>query len=225
MEENRQDNLHTEEQENNKTVSRQTRHTWIGDADEIRPEQINRTVTRMTAVWPENDGRSTRLVEKQRKAYKGFITDEEVREAETQAEEGRKARAADRAAREELAQTRIYTGLGSGLEVDDTEDKQSARPPRRKRTYTIAVPSGGRLKALIAIAAVLVLLLAFEIGFVFMKSSAAKLPGETEDIRKQTAGLQDDNKKLQKKAEELGDYDQVKELRDSWQRLIERIEE
>ena len=58
-----------------------------------------------------------------------------------------------------------------------------------------------------------------------MKSCAAKLPGETEDIRKQTAGLQDDNKKLQKKAEELGDYDQVKELRDSWQRLIERIEE
>ena len=106
MEENRQDNLHTEEQENNKTVSRQTRHTWIGDADEIRPEQINRTVTIMTAVWPENDGRSTRLVEKQRKAYKGFITDEEVREAETQAEEGRKARAADRAAREELAQTK-----------------------------------------------------------------------------------------------------------------------
>lgn len=225
MEENRQDNLHTEEQENNKTVSRQTRHTWIGDADEIRPEQINRTVTRMTAVWPENDGRSTRLVEKQRKAYKGFITDEEVREAETQAEEGRKARAAERAAREELAQTRIYTGLGSGLEGDDTEDKRSARPPRRKRTYTIAVPSGGRLKALIAIAAVLVLLLAFEIGFVFMKSSAAKLPVETEDIRKQTAGLQDDNKKLQEKAEELGDYDQVKELRDSWQRLIERIEE
>ena len=77
MDETKQEKLPQEEQENKKTFSRDTsRHTWIGDKNEIRPD-LERTVTRMTQVLPQTDERSTRLVEKQRKAYKGFITDEE----------------------------------------------------------------------------------------------------------------------------------------------------
>ena len=226
MEDNNQKTLQTEERENNKTVTRQTRHTWIGDADEIRPQGMDRTVTRMTAVWPESEERgSTRVVEKQRKAYKGFITDDEVRDAEARAEEDRKARAAQRAAREELSQTRIYTGLGSGLDEDEKKQEPEKARPAGRKTYTFTVPSGRRLKVFIAAAAVLVLLIAFEAGFLLMKSGASGLPAKTEQLKEQTAELQTQNEELQQTADTLGDPAQAKELRDSWQRLVERLEE
>ena len=225
MEDKNQETLHTEDRENNKTVTRQTRHTWIGDADEIRPQGMDRTVTRMTAVLPETDDKTTKVVERQRKAYKGFITDDEVRDAETRAEEDRKARAAQRAAREEFSQTRIYTGLGSGLDDNEEKTEPEKTRPARKKNYTFTVPTGRRLKGFIAAAVVLVLLIAFEAGFLLMKSGASKMPAKTEQIKEQTTELQARNEELQQTADALGDPEQAKELRDSWQRLVERLEE
>ena len=90
MEDNRQDkdlkqaekNTGTGEETSGKT-SRKTRHTWIGDKDEIRPDGADRPVTRMTI--PDAGARgtkmiSTKVVERPKKPYRGFITDEEIRQ-------------------------------------------------------------------------------------------------------------------------------------------------
>lgn len=224
MDENKQEIRQTEEQENKKTFSRDTsRHTWIGDKNEIRPD-LERTVTRMTQVIAETDDRSTRLVEKQRKAYKGFITDEEVKSAEDRAETERRKRAEEKAARLEMAQTRVYTGFGSGLD-DDTSGKAEPQKKRTRKVYSINVSDRKVRSRLLAVAVILVLMLVFDIGYLFLNHSVKVLPGRTEEAQKETAEMIAETEELQQKADALGDYDQLKELRDSWQRLKDQLEE
>lgn len=242
MEENRQDILQTENTENKETTaaeaestsrqtmfsSRQTgRHTWIGDKDEIVPGSVDMQANRKTTFFSEINDRQTRIVEKQRKEYRGFITDEEVRDAETQAERDRITRErerAERAARQEMSQTRIYTGLGSGLD-DEKPVPEKRKPSWTKRTFTVNVSDSRKFRRLIAVAVLLVLILAFEIGFAAMKMSIRNLPGKTEEVKKETAQLLEKNEELQQKSDALGEIEQIKELRDSWQRLNERLTE
>ena len=226
MDENKEKTLQAEEQENRRTFSRDTsRHTWIGDVDEMGPDEISRTVKRMTQTIPGTEIRSTRMVEKQRKAYKGFITDEEVKDAEDRAEAERRARAEERNARLDMAQTRIYSGLGSGLEDESAEPEEERKPVRVRRTYSINLSDGKVRKRLIALAVIFALMLLFDIGYLFLDRSAAGLPGRTESVQKETADVLAENEELQQTADNLGDYEQLKELRDSWQRLKEQIEE
>ena len=224
MDENKQEIRQTEGQENKRTFSRDTsRHTWIGDKNEIRPD-LERTVTRMTQVIAETDDRSTRLVEKQRKAYRGFITDEEVKSAEDRAETERRKRAEEKAARLEMAQTRVYTGFGSGLD-DDTSGKAEPQKKRTRKVYSINVSDRKVRSRLLAVAVILVLMLVFDIGYLFLNHSVKVLPGRTEEAQKETAEMIAETEELQQKADALGDYDQLKELRDSWQRLKDQLEE
>ena len=224
MDETKQEKLPQEEQENKKTFSRDTsRHTWIGDKNEIRPD-LERTVTRMTQVLPQTDERSTRLVEKQRKAYKGFITDEEVKSAEDRAEAERRARAEERAARLEMAETRVYTGFGSGFEEEPSEPEEKKKV-RTVRTYSINTGDKKVRGRLITIAVILALVLAIDVGYLFLDHGVNTLPGKTESVQKETAELLEENEELQKTADNLGDYEQLKELRESWQRLKEQLEE
>ena len=243
MEENRQDILQTENTENKETAaadtegaSRQTvftqrqtgRHTWIGDKDEIAPGSVDMRTTRATTFVPDINERQTKIVEKQRKAYRGFITDEEVRDAETQAEIDRAAREkerTERAARQELAQTRIYTGFGSGMDEEEKPAAEKRKPSLTKRTFTVNVSDSRKFRRLIPVAVVLVLILAFEIGFAAMKMSIRSLPDKTKEVKNQTEQLLEKNEELQQRSDALGDIEQIKELRDSWQRLNERLTE
>lgn len=228
MEDNRQDTLQSESKENNKTDSgRATRHTWIGDPDEIRPQPMNRTVTRMTQITDTFDDRSTRVVEKQRKAYKGFITDDELKSAEAQAEADRQAREAERAAREvDMTQTRIYTGFGSGMEDTQTEQKKPARRFRPvKKTFVFSIADDRKFRRLKILAAVFALIFAFEICFAVMQYKSTSLPDKTAELKDQTAALLEENEALKTESENLGNYEEIKELRDSWERLKEQLEE
>ena len=72
---------------------------------------------------------------------------------------------------------------------------------------------------------VLVLILAFEIGFAAMKMSIRSLPDKTKEVKNQTEQLLEENEELQQRSDALGDIEQIKELRDSWQRLNERLTE
>ena len=119
----------------------------------------------MTQTLDTFDDRSTRVVEKQRKEYKGFITDDEIKSAEAQAEADRKAREAEKAAREtSMSQTRIYTGFGSGMEDTQEEKKKPARKFKPvKKTYVFSIADDRKFRRLRILAAVFVLILAFEI--------------------------------------------------------------
>ena len=234
MEDNKQDKtLTTEEIENREELRKTARHTWIGDRDEVRPDMMQRTVTRMT--FPQDDVRdtrmvSTKLVEKERKPYKGFITDEEVEFAEKAAEVDRMARAERMAARQTMTQTRVYSGFGSGMEEEkapetETNSEQEHARVRRRRSFNIQIADSRKFRRLIVLAAAFLILLAFEISFAVMKAETASLPGKTADLKTQTETLQTENETLQKSADELGEYDQIKELRDSWQRIKDKLAE
>ena len=196
--------------------------------DEIAPGSVDMRTTRATTFVPDINERQTKIVEKQRKAYRGFITDEEVRDAETQAEIDRAAREkerTERAARQELAQTRIYTGFGSGMDEEEKPAAEKRKPSLTKRTFTVNVSDSRKFRRLIPVAVVLVLILAFEIGFAAMKMSIRSLPDKTKEVKNQTEQLLEKNEELQQRSDALGDIEQIKELRDSWQRLNERLTE
>lgn len=229
MEENRQDQDLKQTEVNKETVSipvSRTGHTWIGDRDEIRPDLQERPVTRMTLT--DSDVRSTRIAERERKPYRGFITDEEVKFAEAAAEVDRRALAESRAAREEMMQTRVYSGFGSGFEDDRSEEPaEESKPVKRRagRKFNVRIADSRKFRRLIALAAVFALLVLFEISFAVMKAQTASLPGRTQEIRTQTEAITAENEALKSAADEIGEYDQVKELRDSWQRIKDRLAE
>ena len=234
MEENRQDKDLKQTELNTEadgTVSRVTRHTWIGDKDEVRPDGADRPVTR--ATFADTDVRSTRmattrLVEREKRPYRGFITDEEISHAEAVAEIDRRAIAESRAAREAAMEAMTQTRVYSTLDVEEKavpEEEVQKKKPRKKRSVSINVTDGKKFRRLVVLLAVFVVLLAFEISFAVMKARTATLPGSTAKLRSKTATLQADNTALQESIDEIGDYDEVKANRDSWQRIKDKLAE
>ena len=131
-----------------------------------------------------------------------------------------------------LAQEVVFTGEKAPLPVYQTiptdesaEPEEERKPVRVRRTYSINLSDGKVRKRLIALAVIFALMLLFDIGYLFLDRSAAGLPGRTESVQKETAEVLAENEELQQTADNLGDYEQLKELRDSWQRLKEQIEE
>ena len=219
------------------TTSKVTRHTWIGDKDEVRPGSAERPVTRATIT--DNASRSTRMVstkvvERPKKPYRGFITDEEISHAEAAAEIDRRAiaesRAAREAAKETMTQTRVYSGFA---EPDDAEDKAEDKPAdkpqppkvRRKRIVNIQISDEKKFRRLVVLLAVFVVLLAFELSFAVMKASTATLPGSTAKLRSKTETMQANNSAIQESIDKIGDYDEVKANRDSWQKIRDQLAE
>lgn len=219
------------------TTPRTTRHTWIGDEDEVRPGAGERPVTRATITG--NTGRSTRMVstkvvDRPKKPYRGFITDEEISHAEAAAEIDRRAiaesRAAREAAKENLAQTRVYSGFAEPEKAeeeatDKPEEKQQETKPRRKRTVNIQISDNKKFRRLVVLLAVFVVLLAFELSFALMKARTATLPGSTAKLRSKTETMQANNTAIQESIDKIGDYDDVKANRDSWQKIKEKLAE
>jgi cell division protein FtsL len=232
MEENRQDKdlkqaeLNTEAEG---TTSRVTRHTWIGDKDEVRPDGTVRTVTRSTIADTDMRGTKmikTKIVERPKKPYRGFITDEEISQAEAAAEIDRRALAESRAAREEIAQTRIYSGFGEPEKAEDKPEEEPQKPKvRRKKTVNIQIADNKKFRRLVVLLAVFVVLLAFELSFAVMKARTAALPGSTAELRSKTETVQANNTAIQESIDKIGDYDEVKANRDSWQKIRDQLAE
>lgn len=202
--------------------------------------------------------KATRLAEKQKKPYSGFITDDELRNSMIiDPEEIRKTGAYDSAG---LKETRIYQGLGSGLDSgrnetltgadgsagsiksgnglkglkgksDDTSARESAgdsKMPeriRRGRKVSFRIADSNKFRRLIAILVIFALILAFDISFLLMKSGIKTLPARTEKAKAEAAELQAENKRIAEESAQYGNYDDVKDLKESWERLKEKIAE
>jgi cell division protein FtsL len=129
-----------------------------------------------------------------------------------------------------MTQTRVYSGFGSSIEAEEENPQEEQEQPkparvRKKRTFSVSISDSRKFKRLIVLAAAFFILLAFEISFVVMREQISSLPGKTADLKSQTETIQTENEALQKSADELGEYDQIKELRDSWQRIKDRLGE
>ena len=207
------------------------RHTWIGE----EPAKETETVSLDKMVWndesekPHSDRNTsgniygaTRVVEKQKRPYSGFITDEELRDSEIIRIDERK-RLDDP---QDLGQTRIYQGF-VGTENGPEKETEEPAPVKRKRKIkarTINISDKKVVKRLIAIAAVFLILVAFEISFVAMKYSLRSLPGKTATLKAQTAELTEENKKIEEEISGYAGISQIEELKSSWESLKEKLE-
>ena len=89
----------------------------------------------------------------------------------------------------------------------------------------ITISDSAKFKRLIAIAVALVVLLAFEISYFVMNAKVASLPGRTEDIMAQTEKVGEENDELNSVIDEFGDYDQISNNRESWQKIKDQLTE
>jgi cytoskeletal protein RodZ len=130
-----------------------------------------------------------------------------------------------------MTQTRVYSGFGSSIEEEKAPEEEAQQPQeqpvkvRRRRSFNVHIADSRKFKRLIVLAVAFFVLLAFEISFAVMKAQTASLPDRTAEFKSQTEALQTDNEALRKSADEIGEYDQVKELRDSWQRIKDKLAE
>ena len=206
-----------------------SRHTWIGEENKIDdPDEMVWTDERANTETPIGGGIGgvrivttdvfrTRVVEKQKKPYKGFITEDELRSNEIFP---RNARSRLNLDREELLQTRVYPGF-PGI-TDETEADPEGKPATSP-VITLSLSDRGTVRKLIAAGIIVLLLLAFEISYVCMRHGISALPGKTESVKAQSEEVLTENEELAEQAEEYGDYDQLKENKESWERLKEKI--
>ena len=181
-----------------------SRHTWIGDEEETK-RQAEITERKTYTLTPE----ATRIVDKQRKKRTGFITDEELRNSDI-------IRIEDR--RTTLVNKEDILRRGS-----DTVREEVKAPEPKPSYITVKAPEGGRRKAFFAVLVLIAALLIFEISFFVMRSNADSLPARTDAAIEETSKLEKENKKLEQKTEKLGDEEQIKELKESWERLREKL--
>ena len=227
MEESKQNDLQEQKELNKEGRAKRSGHTWIGDKDEIRPDAVARPISRQTIT--DGEIRTTKVVERPRKPYTGFITDEELKHAESAAEIDRRSREEGRAARAEMAQTRIYTGIGSGLDDGSAPEEETVEPVqkarRARRIYTIRLDDSRKVRRLKILLVMFAVLLAFEISFAVMKIRTTTIPGMLEGVRTQTEELKTENEAIEKETDEIGDYDEVVSNRDSWQKIRNSLAE
>lgn len=194
-----------------------TRHTWIGDEEEIR-QQEEMSKRRTYTLSPQ----ATRIVTRQKKKYSGFITDEELQNSEIIKIEDRKTQLVSK---EDISQTRIYDPFGKSDETADGSSEAGPKKPVIKLPKTLTIKmTDGRRKGLIAVLVLVLLLVAFEASFFAMKSAASGLPEKTAAAKTQTEELKSENDKLKEQSELYGDAEQMKELKESWERQKEKME-
>jgi cell division protein FtsB len=104
---------------------------------------------------------------------------------------------------------------GSGMSIPD-----KIRSMRR-----IRIGDRRRFRRLLAVLALIVIVIVFEACFFVMEDRVSKLPAEIKNVQEQTADLTEDNKKLQEENENLGDSESKKELKESWERLRDKVKE
>lgn len=190
-----------------------SRHTWIGDEEEVR-QQAAMAERKTYTLSPQ----ATRIVQKQKKKYSGFITDEELQNSDIIRIEDRKTTLVNK---EDISQTRIYDPFEKPEETNVGEEEKSS--PAKSKYITITVSDNAKFKRLAALLAVFLILVAFEISYFVLKSSTEKLPAQTEAAKTQTVELQEQNEQLSTQSEQYSSEEEMKELKESWERLKEKI--
>lgn len=200
------------DENNNKQENKTSRHTWIGEGNET--EQAVRPERRTYSQVPFE----TKVVERQKKKYTGFITDEELNNPEIFKMDDRKTILVSK---DDIEKTLIYPPFSQAKEAPEAEAEPQ---PAKRKAWSVTIEDDRKFKRLIAVVAVFLVLLLFEISFVAMKVGASKMPAKTEATKAQTLELQEENKKLTEEADSYGEYDQLRELKESWERLKSKLD-
>ena len=162
--------------------------------------------------------RETKLVDRQKRKYKGFINDEQIAEI-------RNTQIFYRPDDYPSAVDPLISEERAAAEEKAAAEAKAKEEKKKPKVKTIRITDSSKFKRLFAVLAVAVLLAVFVISFFVMKSQTASLPEQTEALNQQTAELKEENAGLKESAEKIGDYDTLKELGESWERLKSKISE
>ena len=116
-----------------------------------------------------------------------------------------------------MKSTRVYRGF-----IGDDEDEDKAKPAPKKRR-TLVISDSSKFKRLIAVLALFALLLVFDISYFAMKAGTGSLPDKTAARRAETISVESEIQSIEAEADGYGDYDDVKELKESWERLRDNL--
>ena len=202
--------------EDKKDNRKTARHTWIGDPEES--QALSRDTGTVRPVQTDENTillQRTRVVEKPKKPYSGFITDEELKDSDIIRLEDRRTSMIDE---KDISQTRIYKPF-----VDEQDEKPVVAAPRGPKTRTFVLSDDGKARRLIALLALFLLLVLFEASYFVMMKATDKIPAQTKEVNTQTVELQEENSKLASEVEGYGDKDQITEMKESWERPRDKI--
>lgn len=184
-------------------------------------QELNKAESAGQEKWTMTgiETRETRLVDKQKRAYKGFINDEQI-------EESRKTQIFYRPDDYPSAVDPLISEQRAAEEKASAEAEAKAKAAKKMpKVRTVRITDQSKFKRLFAVLAVAVLLAIFVISYFVMQSQTAALPDKTAEVIKQTEELKTENAALKESADKLGDYDTLKELGESWERLKNKISE
>ncbi len=235
-----------------------TKHTWVDvssydDDVKIAPhrergnggtENGEKSAVKLNSLsWDEEKARNgdpgaiygaTRVVEKTRKPYEGFITDKQVEESKEAIKiDDRSTRILSADDKAELFKMKVYPypksqGSAEGGKNDETasygKSHQGSMPKSASRKHHgVTINDPAKFKRFIVIVIIAAILLACDIALLTMKAETAKLPRSTNAAKEQTTELEEENAQLTEESAEYGDYTEQKELKASWERLIENL--
>ena len=192
-----------------------SRHTWISDASEtiIKPISSD-TLSAMDAVIPAPD-RKTRIADLKTPPATRRVTVADLERKllmEEAAEEARRREA-------EVLESGSSEGLREKAAGIAASVKGTADSIRR-----VKVADSRRFRIFIRIIGVFVLILLLELGYFRFAAHVKGMPETVSETKKELELTKKENELLAKELEVLGDYDSAEELKQSWERLKEKVE-
>lgn len=212
-----------------KTLPGLDRKTLHGDEKKTL-DGLDPGVERRSLSWDETRARSgdpgaiygaTRVVEKTKKPYEGFINSKQIEDSEEAIRiDDRSTRILGPDERAELFKMKVYPFPKSG---SDSQEATNQPKSAKRKHRSVSINDASKFKRFVAVIAIACLLLAVDVGLIVMKAKTATLPIQTEKMIEQTTELQEKNAEISKESAEYGDYKVQKELKASWERLKESL--
>lgn len=192
-------------------------------------DKINENTDKLSGAEPQSD-RSTRLRSIDDEAWKTRVFEmDQARMNRRHTWIGEEEDAADLRRTVVVKRSEIAPPLSEQMAASGEQEQQSGKDAgsvRRKRSMRkIRIGDRKRFRRLLIILAVLAVIIALEASFFAMDARVSKLPDEIKTVNEQVEDVKADNKKIKKENKELGDKAGKEELRDSWERMRDKLKE
>ncbi len=90
---------------------------------------------------------------------------------------------------------------------------------------SIRISDSRRFRRFLVLCAVFAVILALEISYFYVKPYVDRMPEEIAGVNKQVKELRAENKELKTETDNAGDFESKKELKESWERLRDKLKE
>ncbi len=193
-----------------------SQHRWIDDSDDpvIKPVSSN-TLSGMEGVIPAPN-RKTRIADMSEAAVTRRVTVADLERKLLMQEE---AEAARQAAAQQEESSGSVPGMAEKLGAFASGARSAAASLKN-----VKVADSARFSRFLKIIAVFAVLLVIELGYLRFTAHVANMPKQIKETQKELELTKNETELLTEEIDALGDYDSAEELKQSWQRLKEKVE-